>query len=146
MNPLAKYADVGPTYDQIRELEGEIAKLPPVEAPVEHYFAYGVYGREIFIPAGSVLTGKIHRYSTLNLLIQGDITVTTPEGVKRIQAPAIFTSPAGCKKVGFAHTDTRWVNIHPTKLTDVASIEQKFIEPEAPLALTADAKQITENT
>jgi hypothetical protein len=89
----------------------------------------------MFIPAGSVLTGKIHRYSTLNLLIQGEITVTTPEGVKRISAPAVFVSPPMTKKVGFAHTDVRWVNVHPTRLHDVAAIEQKFIVPEAPLEL-----------
>lgn len=100
---------------------------------ITHHFADGIYGREMFIPAGTMLTGKIHRFSTLNLLLQGDITVTTPEGVKRIQAPAVFVSPPGCKKVGYAHTDTIWVNVHPTKLTDVAAIEQKFIEPEQPV-------------
>lgn len=126
---------VNPTYDQIRQLEAEIAQLPPTECPTTHYFAEGIYGREMFIPAGTVLTGKIHRFSTLNILLQGDITVSTPEGVKRIQAPAIFVSPPMGKKVGFAHTDTRWVNVHPTKLADVAAIEQKFIVPEEP-ALT----------
>lgn len=124
---------VNPTYEQIRQLEAAmLSQLPPAEAPVTHHFADGIYGREMFIPAGTMLTGKVHRFATLNLLLQGDITVTTPEGVKRIQAPAIFVSAPGCKKVGFAHTDTIWVNVHPTKLKDVAAIESKFIEPEAP--------------
>lgn len=122
-----------PSYAQIRELEAAILEqLEPVEAPVTHHFADGIYGREMLIPAGTILTGKIHRFSTLNLLLKGDITVTTPEGVRRIQAPAIFVSPPGCKKVGYAHTDVIWVNVHPTKLTDVAAIEQKFIVPEDP--------------
>lgn len=122
-----------PSYAQIRELEAAILEqLEPVEAPVTHHFADGIYGREMLIPAGTILTGKIHRFSTLNLLLKGDITVTTPEGVRRIQAPAIFVSPPGCKKVGYAHTDVIWVNVHPTKLTDVAAIEQKFIVPEEP--------------
>lgn len=122
-----------PTYAQIRELEAAIVEqMEPVEAPVTHHFADGIYGREMLIPAGTILTGKIHRFSTLNLLLKGDITVTTPEGVRRIQAPAIFVSPPGCKKVGYAHTDVIWVNVHPTKLTDVAAIEQKFIVPEEP--------------
>ncbi|WP_332823563.1 hypothetical protein [Stutzerimonas kunmingensis] len=124
---------LAPSYDRIKELEQEIVKLPPVETPVTHHFAHGVYGREMFIPAGTVLTGKIHRYSTLNLLIEGEITVTTPEGMKRISAPAVFVSPPNCKKVGFAHTDVRWVNVHATRMTDVASIEQKFIVPEPPV-------------
>lgn len=126
-----------PTYAQVKALESEIAKLPDVDCPVTHHFADGIYGREMFIPAGTVLTGKIHRFSTLNLLIQGDITVTTPEGVRRIQAPAVFVSPPNCKKVGYAHTDTRWVNVHPTKFTDLSAIEAKFIVPEEFPALEA---------
>ena len=134
---------VNPSYEQLRELErAMLEQLEPVEAPVTHHFADGVYGREMFIPAGTMLTGKVHRFSTLNLLIQGEITVTTPEGVKRICAPAVFTSPAGCKKVGFAHTDVRWVNVHPTKLTNVADIEAKFIVPEQPHLIERETKQI----
>ena len=128
-----------PSYEQIRQLEvAMLENLEPAEAPVTHHFADGIYGREMFIPAGTMLTGKIHRFSTLNLLLKGDITVTTPDGVRRIQAPAIFVSPPGCKKVGYAHTDTIWVNVHPTKLRDLASIEQKFIAPEEPLAITKE--------
>lgn len=126
-----------PTYEQLKALEGEIAKLPTAECPVEHHFADGIYGREMFIPAGTVLTGKIHRHSTLNILIQGDITVTTPEGMRRIQAPAVFVSPPYTKKAGFAHTDVRWINVHPTKFTDLSAIEAKFIVPEEFPALEA---------
>lgn len=123
-----------PTYEQIRALEvAMVEHLEAGEAPITHHFADGIYGREMFIPAGTILTGKIHRFSTLNVLLEGDITVTTPDGVRRIQAPAIFVSPPGCKKVGYAHADTRWVNVHPTKLTDVKAIEAKFIVPEQAL-------------
>lgn len=119
-----------PTREALRALEGEIRKLPAVDCPVTHHFADGIYGREMHIPAGTVLTGKVHRFSTLNLLIQGEITVTTPDGMKRISAPAVFVSEPGTKKAGYAHTDVTWVNVHPTKLRDLASIEEKFIEPE----------------
>lgn len=121
-----------PTRDELRSLEDAIRTLPAQECPVEHHFADGVYGRAMHIPAGTVLTGKVHRFSTLNVLVQGEITVTTPTGMQRLVAPAIFTSPPGCKKAGFAHTDVIWLNVHPTKLTDVDAIEAKFIEPEAP--------------
>lgn len=125
-----------PTHDQLRELERLMLEHgEPVGMTLEHHFADGVYGRELFVPAGSLITGKIHRHSTLNVLVQGDITVTTPDGLKRIQAPAVFVSAPGTKKVGFAHTDVRWLNVHPTKLKDLASIEAKFIVPEAPHAL-----------
>jgi hypothetical protein len=124
-----------PTHAQIKALERQIATLPPVEAPITHHFAHGVYGREMFLPAGSVISGKMHRYSTLNVLVAGTIHVTTPDGVRELTAPAIFTSPPMTKKVGFAVTDVRWLNVHPTRLTDVAAIEQKFIVAEPPLSL-----------
>ncbi len=131
-----------PTYGQLKQLEQAIVdNCEPAELKETHHFADGIYGRELFIPAGTVLTGKIHRHSTLNLLIQGDITVTTPEGMKRIQAPAVFVSPPGTKKAGYAHTDTIWVNVHPTKITDLEAIEAKFIVPEELPALTKEKGQ-----
>lgn len=130
-----------PSYEQLKALEQAIVdNCEPAALKETHHFADGIYGRELFIPAGTVLTGKIHRHSTLNLLIQGDITVTTPDGMKRIQAPAVFVSPPGTKKAGYAHTDTRWVNVHPTKITDLAAIEAKFIVPEELPAITAEKK------
>lgn len=137
MNDLTAFESLpdSPSYDQLRQLEAEIAKLPPVETHETHHFAHGIYGRELFIPAGSVLTGKMHRHSTLNLLIQGEIVVTTPQGMKRLTAPAVFVSPPMTKKAGYAVTDVRWVNVHATRMTDLAAIEQKFIVPEAPMAL-----------
>lgn len=126
---------VDPSYEQLKALEMEIAKLEPAKLEEAHHFADGVYGREMFAPAGTVLTGKIHKHSTLNVLIQGEITVTTPDGMKRICAPSVFVSAPGCKKAGYCHTDVRWLNVHPTKLTDLSAIEAKFIEPEPMPAL-----------
>lgn len=128
-----------PSYADLKALERAIVdNCEPAELKETHHFADGIYGRELFIPAGTVLTGKIHLHSTLNLLIQGDITVTTPDGMKRIQAPAVFVSAPGTKKAGYAHTDTIWVNVHPTKLTDLDAIEAKFIVPEKLPAITVE--------
>jgi hypothetical protein len=123
-----------PTYAQVRALEHEIAKLPPVDTPITHHFADGIYGREMFIPAGTVITGKIHRMSTLNILLSGEIHITGEDGtVQRITAPQVFVTEPGTKKVCFAHTDARFMNVHPTKLRDLSAIEAKFIVPETPV-------------
>lgn len=122
-----------PTYEQIRALEREMLSMEPGEALIEHIFADGVYCRKMTITAGTTLTGKIHRHSTLNILLEGRIIVTNADGaVRTLEAPNVFVSPPGCKKVGHALTDTVWLNVHPTKLTDLAAIEAKFIVPEAP--------------
>lgn len=125
-----------PSLATIQAFERGLKRLPEsvkVDMPPTHYHADGLYGRSIFIPAGTVLTGKIHRRQHLNFLMQGDITVWTDEGMKRIQAPAIIKAEPGTKRVGYAHTDTIWVTVHATKETDVARIEAELIEPEGEL-------------
>jgi quercetin dioxygenase-like cupin family protein len=130
-----------PTLEQIKRCEQAIAeRLEPVEIEPVHYFADGLYGREITIPAGTVLTGKIHRGEHLNFLMKGDITVWTEDGMKRLQAPAVIVSKPGTKRVGFAHTDTVWVTVHASEETDLAALEATLIEPEA--AITTDGDKV----
>lgn len=112
---------------KVEAAEDEIRKLPPVELPVRHHFAKSTYGRELFIPKGTILTGKIHKYTQLNVLVAGDISVLTEDGVKRVQPPFVVVSPAGTKRIAYAHEDTIWLTIHGTDETDVDRIEQQFI-------------------
>ncbi len=111
------------------ELEAEIAKMPAVDVPVVNHFAPGVYAREMQIPAGVMLTGKIHKTQHLNIVL-GDITVFNDEdgSAKRITGHAIFSSQPGTRRAGFAHANTSWTTIHPTDETDVAKIEDQVIE------------------
>ena len=102
-------------------------ELPLLDLPVKHYFSQGVYARELFIPKGTVLTGKIHKYQQLNIMSQGDLSVLTEDGVKRVKAPFTIVSPPGTKRVAYAHEDTVWTTIHGTELTDVDEIESAFI-------------------
>lgn len=106
-------------------LEGQYGEL--LELPVQHYFSQGVYGREMFIPAGTLVTGKIHKYTQLNVLLCGDLSVMTEDGVKRVKPPFVVVSPPGTKRVAFAHEDTRWLTIHGTDKTNVDEIEDEFI-------------------
>ena len=111
------------------ELEEAIKTLPQLEFEEKHHFAPGVYTRELFIPEGTVLTGKIHRHEIMNVLVSGTIRVTTDNGIERLTGPLIFNSKAGTKKAGYTETDVIWLNIHPTELTDLEEIEKEFIAP-----------------
>src|SRR5574340_659286 len=42
---------------------------------VNHHFTDGVYAREMHIPAGHVVVGKIHRHEHLNFISKGRATV-----------------------------------------------------------------------
>ena len=113
--------------EKILQLQDEVAKLPPVELPLKNYFARGIYAREILIPKGTILVGKIHKYSQINIVSKGDISVTTDNGVVRVQAPFTIASPAGTKRAGYAHEDTIWTTISHTFETDLDAIEAEII-------------------
>jgi len=88
------------------------------ELPIREFVFGGMYAREMTIPAGVALTGKIHNEDHFCIVSQGDISVITDNGYQRITAPAIFETKAGIKKLGYAHTDTVFTTIHATELTD----------------------------
>lgn len=99
------------------------------DCPLTHHFAPGSYGREIALPAGSLVVGKIHREAHLNMLMQGRVSVATEDGVETFAAPRVFVSSPGTKRVVYAHEDSIWVTVHVTADTDLAVIEQQMIAP-----------------
>lgn len=106
------------------------AEFPPLELKTEHLFSHGTYTRVLHIPAGTVLTGKIHRHSCINIITQGKMRVVTDEGEYDIQAPHHFVSGPGVKKAGYALEDTIWINVHPWNGTDdLEQIEHEVIIP-----------------
>lgn len=117
MNMLAKLDPIG----------REMRNMEQLEIPVRHYFSHALYAREISIPKGAIVLGKIHKFSQLNILSKGDISVLTEDGVKRVQAPFTIVSPEGTQRIAFAHEDTVWTTIHGTLLGDVEDIEKYFI-------------------
>ena len=114
---------------QIASLEDEVRQLPQLEFSLKHTFTSGVYCREIFIPKGSVIVGKIHRHDHLNFISKGDVTVLTKDGLKRIKGPCTMVSSAGTKRALYAHEDTIWTTIHanPTNETDLGKLEDFII-------------------
>jgi len=94
--------------------------------PLEHMFIPGAYARSLTIPAGTLIVGKIHKHACMNFVERGEITVLTEKGTKTITAPAFFPSEAGVKRVGLAHTDTVWITVHPTELTDLDELEKEL--------------------
>jgi len=114
---------------QLYELQAAAANAGmPVECPLQHSFIDGVYVRTIFIPAGTVIVGKIHKHSHANILSVGTVSVMTEGGgLERLVGPLTMTSPAGCKRAVWAHTDTTWTTIHRTDETDLEKIEDWVI-------------------
>ncbi len=104
------------------------AVLPPVtEFVTKHHFAPGIYMREFHLPAGVVVTGKIHRTEHLNVIVQGHCSVNCLGKELDINAVYSFVSLAGVKKAVYAHTDTVWMTVHRTDEIDLDRIEEEVI-------------------
>jgi hypothetical protein len=111
--------------DRVEDIEQVLLTLPQAEVPVEHFFSGdGVYGRQILIRKGTLLTGKIHLFEHLNVVSYGDVTMMTVDGPKRLKGPCTLVSAPGSKKFGYANEDTLWMTLHATRETDVAKIER----------------------
>lgn len=119
-----------PTRSDIMALE-DAMRLHPHQVEIEptHYFFEGGYAREITIPAGTLLTGKVHSGEHMNIVSRGSITVWTEDGMKRVSAPFSFVSRPGTKRVGLAHEETVWTTIHanPTNEHDLTRLEEMLI-------------------
>ncbi len=113
--------------DIIKELEELLKLMPQVDLPVKHFFSKAVYGRELRIPKGMLIVGKIHKFQVMNVLSAGEVSVYSIDGVVRIKAPYTFVSSPGAKRVIYAHEDSIWSTFHGTEETDIAKIEEQFI-------------------
>jgi len=96
------------------------------ELPIKHFIHGGIYAREMEIPEGTVLTGKIHLVDHIFTLSKGELSVMTDDGIKRIEAPFTFNVRAGIKKIGYAHTDVVCTTYHATTETDIDKIESSL--------------------
>jgi len=92
--------------------------------PIRNIFSNGVYVREIHIPAGMFVMGRIHRHEHPNILVQGSVIVLTEDGVKRLDAPLHMLSPAGTKRFLYTLTDTIWTTIHRCDATTQEEAEE----------------------
>ena len=114
----------------IVDLENALLAEEQIELPLRHTFANGVYAREMTIPAGVTLTGKIHRYPCINIISKGSLVAVTDEGTYQVEAPYTFVSGAGVKKAIHALTDSVWTTVHPwVGEEDLDLIEEKLIVP-----------------
>lgn len=129
--------------DKIDKIEAVMFQMKDQQIQIEpiHHFADGLYAREIFIPKGTTLTGKIHRTEHINIISKGDISVLTEDGIKRIQAPCTLISKPGTKRVGYAHEDTVWTTIHASSERDLDKLEEALIAPSHAALETKDSKE-----
>jgi hypothetical protein len=112
---------------KIDELETTLIRRPQVNVPLKHCFAPGVYLREVAMSAGTFIIGHEHKTEHFNVVLSGAALVLIDGVVSKIQAPCVFVSKPGVRKVLFIIETMRWATIHPTTETDIDQLEEDLV-------------------
>lgn len=114
-------------------LEKAMLDQPQIDCPVTHKFGPGIYMREIFIPAGTLIIGRYHKFEHMNVFLKGKMTFLKDDGEKiELTAPLTMMSNPG-QKLALTHEDCIWINVYATNETDIAKIEEQFLRPSEAL-------------
>ena len=131
--------------DRIDELEKAIVdNLNLIDCPLVHRFSDGMYIREIFMLAGSLVTSKIHNTNHPYTISKGKAMVAI-DGSDWVELSAPYTgiTEAGTRRVLYILEDCIWTTYHPIsrmkveynsleleeKMKLVDEIENEIIEP-----------------
>lgn len=126
-NDISVKAEHIPIY----KLEQAIYSLPRVEMPLFNDFCKGIYARTILIPAGTVLTGAIHKDECFFVVRNGCILITTDDKPIKAESGFMSLSRAGTKRAGFALMDTLVTTFHsnPEELREQEDLWDHFTVP-----------------
>lgn len=123
---MSALAELG-TMPEILRIEEQILKLPQTVLPITHYHIDGVYARSMFIPAGTLLTGKIHNFESIAILAKGTIRITNGTESYVISEGHIMVDQPGVKRLGYAETDVIFITVHRTDNTEIEAIEDELV-------------------
>jgi hypothetical protein len=112
----------------------KVLALPQADAPVAHYFAPGLYIREVVFPSGIFAIGHKQRFEQFNIFLQGKIAMVGKNGkLKELTAPMVFVAPSG-QKMGYVIETVVWLNIYPNpdNQTDIDVLENRYLDKSGP--------------
>jgi len=94
--------------------------------PLKHSFSEGVYIREMFMPKGGLVIGKLYKISHTWFLLSGELEVATDEGNEYYIGPCYVNAPEGTKRVLHAVSDVIFVKVYtnPENIIDTDKLEE----------------------
>jgi len=125
------YSEITPELirNSILSLETAMSGLPgetKLGLETMHNFTDGIYIRTVYMRAGSLITGKIHKLEHTVIVSKGRASIVSEDtGAREITAPMIFISPPGVKRLLFIREDMIFTTVHPnpTNTRDLAQLE-----------------------
>ena len=143
--------------DRLDELEvAMLENCEPVHCLTTHMFTDGMYIREIFMPAGSLITSKVHKTEHPYIVSYGKVAVSIDSNDWiEITAPYTNITKPGTRRVLYILEDCIWTTFHRidgmkseyNELNDdekeniVKEIEKKILEPHINYLTRTDIKQ-----
>jgi len=119
---MSHLAEIG-NMPEILRITKVLKTLPQTECPLQHFYLPGVCVRSMFIPAGTLLAGKIHKHAHIAILAQGTIRLADDGHAFVVSAPWIAYGKAGISRLGYAQTDCTFMNVLSTDITDPDELE-----------------------
>jgi hypothetical protein len=101
--------------EQIEKLLMEQYQQPDMHTT--HHLFEGIYTREVYAPAGTIITGKRHKFNCTSILARGAMTLASvyedgsTKGFKLLFGAQTFNDMAGYKKIAYTHEDCHFINI-----------------------------------
>ena len=142
--------------DRLDELEvAMLENFEPVHCLTTHKFTDGMYIREIFMPAGSLITSKIHKTEHPYIVSYGKVAVSIDgDEWNEITAPYTGITIPGTRRVLYIIEDCIWTTFHRiddmkseyNNLNDeekekiVEKIEENILEPHLNYLTGTDIK------
>lgn len=128
MNALA-----APMDERVLALQSQMLAMPDHQIVIEprHYFADGLYAREVTLPEGSTAIGYRHAQEHICIISRGRVQVVSEDGVREIAAPATMVIPAGRKNCVHALEETVWTTVHASDATTPDEAFAALVIPES---------------
>lgn len=100
---------------QLDTLQSEMCKHEQIECPVINLFTPGMYTRQIFMPADTVIISKVHKTTHTYNISSGSAAVYNQAdsflGV--VEAPYLGVTIGGTRRLLHIISDCTWATNHP---------------------------------
>lgn len=114
--------------DKVEEFETSLFSAKQPDCPLSHFFGPGVYIRQITMHADDLIVGHEHKTEHFNIVLKGKANVMMGnEIVEVIEAPCIFISKPGVRKVLYILEEMIWATVHVTEETSMDKLEEELI-------------------
>ena len=97
----------------------DAGELIQFEAPLDHYITPDLYARRVYVPAGAIISTKVHKSEHITVALKGHCIVVDEVGNRiEVIAPAVFVTKPGTQRSIYAVTDTEWLTAHSYQKED----------------------------